>query len=453
MRNDKGFGSLGLPLALAILLLVGCSAPPPGQPTPAPITAAPTETLTTGSTATSTPSPAPAPTEVPTPTTTSLPITEADLESSLQTVREAMTLLAEGEFRQVYGSYLSTGGQQRLAELILGRLALPNPHISFFELLGAEPTQAGVAVDLTWQETHDGQGLVGAQSARVFLVRQGDAFLIDDVQLAEYRPAATPIPQPKPRAEALTNLAVPGEEMRFRASGFQSDEMVLTWLELPDGSLTSPAFQKTNAEGAIESVYSGELTRDLAAGRWIWWAQALRDSARNTGITFEVLPAPTATPAPTSAPTRRPATATPASPRPTATPAPPSTAYPAPQLLWPEAETSRNFRSSLVVEFVPVAPQLAADEFYQMVLVSRDLVGNIHHAGSVLGKGGPCSGKYEQPCVSLTADERFMSNFHLDGVEGQGTWFVQVVKQTGADQFTPISPPSESRIVILKPRS
>ena len=286
MRNVKRFNGLGLLVVLAILLMAGCSPPPPGQPTPTPAASVPTDTPTIEPTITSLPAPTLAPTVVSTPTETPIPITEADLEISLQAVREFMTLLAQGEFRQVYGSYLSTAGQQRLAELILGRLALPNPHVSFFELLGAEPAQDGVAVDLTWQETHDDQGLVGIQPARVFLVRQDDRFLVDAIQLAEYQPAATPVPQPMPRAEAMTNPATPGEEMRFRATGFEGDETVLAWLELPDGSLTDPVFQTTSEEGAFELTYPGELTRDLAAGRWIWWAQALRDSARNTGITF-----------------------------------------------------------------------------------------------------------------------------------------------------------------------
>ena len=74
------------------------------------------------------------------------------------------------------------------------------------------------------------------------------------------------------------------------------------------------------------------------------------------------------------------------------TPVPkPSVGYGAPTLLWPELETSRNYGSALIVEFVPVAEQLAADEFYQLVLVARDSAGKIYNAGSVLSKGNACS--------------------------------------------------------------
>jgi hypothetical protein len=104
------------------------------------------------------------------------------------------------------------------------------------------------------------------------------------------------------------------------------------------------------------------------------------------------------------------------------------------------------------VEFVPVTGDLAPDELYELVLIAADLQGNVYNGGSVRGRGNPCSGQYSQPCLSLTADERFMSPFHPTGVEGRGTWYVQVVRQTGDGQFTPVSPPSEQRIVILKPR-
>ena len=46
-----------------------------------------------------------------------------------------------------------------------------------------------------------------------------------------------------------------------------------------------------------------------------------------------------------------------------------------------------------------------------------------------------------------------MDRFHPDGVEGRGEWNVQVVKQVGSEQYEAVSPPSETRIVILKPRS
>jgi len=102
---------------------------------------------------------------------------------------------------------------------------------------------------------------------------------------------------------------------------------------------------------------------------------------------------------------------------------------------------------------MPVAEQLAPDEFYQLVLVARDLIGKIYNAGSVLSKGDACSGQRNGPCVSITGNERFMELFHPDGVEGRGEWNVQVVRQVGPDTYEPASPPSETRIVILKPRS
>jgi hypothetical protein len=375
-------------------------------------------------------------------------------------VRDFLTGLSTSDFRQVYATLLTTSGQQRLADLVLGRLALANPRISYFELLGAEAADGRIAVDVSWEESYEGQGLVGRQAARILLARQDEAFLVDDVELADYVPAATPLPPPLPRAEALTNPAAPGQDMQFRASGFSNGETVLAWLELPDGSLTAPSFQSADSNGTFELAYSGATTRNLQPGRWIWWAQALRDSTRNTGITFDVLapPSPTTTPTPTRAPTR------PAQPQPTAAPTrqlaqpsptsrPPSAAYGAPVLLWPDAVgTSREYPGVLVVEFVPVAEELAGDEFYEMILVARDPVGNVYNAGSIRGKGEPCSGQYSQPCRSLASDPRFMQLFYPNGFEGQGVWYVQVVRQTGPDQFSPVSPPSEQRTVILKPR-
>ena len=53
----------------------------------------------------------------------------------------------------------------------------------------------------------------------------------------------------------------------------------------------------------------------------------------------------------------------------------------------------------------------------------------------------------------MIADERFMDLFHPEGVDGRGEWNVQVVKQVGPDNYQAVSPPSETRIVILKSRS
>lgn len=446
---------------LALLLLIaGCSRNPQGELTPTLTTVEPTQTLAPLPTDTS--SATQPPTSVPTPqgtdTPTVVPVTQAELDTGLQVARAFLAGLSAGDFRQVYASLLTTAGQQRLADLVLGRLALTNPRISYFELLGAEAASDRIAVDVSWEESYEGQGLVGRQAARILLARQDEAFLVDDVELAEYAPAATPPPPPLPRAEALTNPAAPGQDMQFRASGFANGETVLAWLELPDGSLTAPSFQSTDANGTFELAYSGATTSNLQPGRWIWWAQALRDSTRNTGITFDVLALPSPTAAPPPVPTR------PAQPRPTAaptprpaqpspTPQPPSVAYGAPVLLWPDAVgTSREYPGVLVVEFVPVADQLAGDEFYEMILVARDPVGNVYNAGSLRGKGDTCSGRYNQPCRSLAADTRFMDLFYPSGFEGQGAWYVQVVRQTGPDQFTPVSPPSEQRTVILKPR-
>lgn len=407
------------------------------------------------------------PTQDATATPTTAPPSEEEVAAALDLVQDFLGRLADGGFREVYGSLLTTAGQQRLADLVLGRLALTDPHISYFEILGAVPIESRIAVDVVWQESYGEQGLVGTQPARILLARQAGEYLVDDVELSEYRPAATPPPPPLPRAEALTDPAVPGQDMRFRASGFESGETVLAWLELPDGSLTAPTFQSTDADGVFELAYAAATTQDLQPGRWIWWAQALRDSARNTGITFDVVaaPTPTVTPTPSPAPTRAPQpTATPATaaqPAPTAAPPAPAATetsepapagYGAPTLLWPELETSRNYRSALIVEFVPVAGDLAPDELYELNLVATDLQGNVYNGGSVRGRGNPCSGQYDQPCLSLTADERFMDPFHLEGVEGRGAWFVQVVRQTGDGEFTPVSPPSEQRIVILKPK-
>lgn len=440
-------------LALA-LLLAGCQTPPSG-PTPASTTAPPSETAIVEATPPQAP---PTATVGPTATPTGVPFTEADLEGSLQVAQDFLARLATGDYRSAYGSLLSTQGQQRLADLVLGRLALSNPHISFFELLGAEPANERIAVDVVWLETFEGQGEVGTQEATIYLARQGDDILIDDVALGSYVPAATPMPPMLPKAEALSTPAVAGEEMRFRASGFQASEIVLTWMELADGTLLKPLFGTSDAQGVFEVTYAGDETRGLETGRWIWWAQALRDSTRNTGITFEVQAAPTAVPTPTTAPTRPPAQPTAAPPAAattvaTATAAPaPGVAYGAPTLLWPEPLTSRDPGSALVVEFVPVADTLAADEWYELTVIGRTLQGAVYNAGSVRGKGDACDGQYGTPCVKLIAGERFMDPFFLGGVEGRAEWYVQVVRQTGIDQFTPVSPPSESRSVILTPR-
>lgn len=442
-------------VVLALLLIAGCSQNPQGGPTARPEPAVVDQTTTVAPAAS--PSPTPSPTLAPTATLTAIPPTQADLDAALSVVRNFMAQLSEGRFREAYGALLTTAGQQRLADLVLGRLALKNPHISYFEVLGAEPVGDQIAVDIVWQEMHDDLGPVGTQNAQVRLARQDGAFLIDEVELVDYEPAATPPPPPLPRAEALTNPAVPGVDMQFQGSGFESGETVLAWLELPDGSLTAPSFQTTDEDGTFVLVYTADVTRNLQPGRWIWWAQALRDSTRNTGITFDVAPPPSPTATPTAAPTPTPRPRptqppTPSTaPRPTATPRPSSTAYAAPVLLWPEPLTSRTKPGVLVVEFVPVAPSLGPDEYYELVLVARDPLGNVYNAGSVRGLGSPCSGQYGQPCVSLSADQRFMNLFYPSGYEGQGVWYVQVVKQTGPDQFTPISPPSEQRRVILKP--
>jgi hypothetical protein len=439
------------------LLLAGCQTRPPG-PTPAP-----TETATVEAAPTEAP---PTPTLGPTPVPTAEPVTEADLDASLDVARDFLARLATGDYRVAYGSLLTTNGQQKLADLVLGRLALSNPHISFFELLGSQPADGRIAVDVIWRETFEGQGELGTQEATVYLARQDDRILVDDVELGSYVPAATPVPPALPKAEALSSPAVAGQELRFQASGFQAGETVLFWLELADGALLEPLFGTADSQGVIEVAYDGAETSGLAAGRWIWWAQALRDSTRNTGITLDVQAGPTAVPtqppvavAPTQPPVRPTAapaaTAPPVSapPTPAPTSAPPSTAYGAPTVLWPEPITSRNFGSALIVEFVPVADALAADEWYELVLVASSPSGTVYNAGSVRGKGDTCDGVYNTACVKLTAAEQFMSGFHPDGTEGRGEWYVQVVRQTGADQYTAVSPPSESRIVLLKSRS
>jgi hypothetical protein len=452
----KTINQLMVPGVLVLaLLLAGCQTPPNG-PTPAP-----SETATVEVSPTEAP---PTPTLGPTPLPTAEPVTEADLDASLDVARDFLAKLATGEYRIAYGSLLTTGGQQRLADLVLGRLALSDPHISFFELLGSQPANGRIAVDVIWRETFEGQGELGAQEATIYLARQGDRILVDDVELGSYVPAATPVPPALPRAEALSNPAIAGQELRFQASGFQAGETVLVWLELADGTLLEPFFGTADSQGILDVAYDGAETSGQSAGRWIWWAQALRDSTRNTGITFDVQPGPTATPtqppvvvAPTQPPARP--TAAPAATAPpvaaaSPTPAPaPGTAYGAPTLLWPEPVTSRDFGSALIVEFVPVADVLAADEFYELVLVASTQTGTVYNAGSVRGKGETCDGVYSTACVKLIANEQFMRGFHPDGVDGNGEWYVQVVRQTGADQYTPASPPSESRIVLLKPRS
>lgn len=443
------------PGLLVLVLLAGCNRNPQGEPTPAPTTLPPVETPIAAATATQ---PASTPTIEPTPAPTARPVSETELDASLDVVRDVLAKLSSGDYRIVYGSLLTTGGQQKLADLVLGRLALSNPHISFFELLGAQPVDERIAVDVIWRETFEGQGEVGTQEATLFLTRQGDQILVDDVLLGSYTPAATPVPPPLPKAETLTSPPVAGQEMRFRATGFQAGETVLAWLELADGTLLEPAFGTSDDEGALEVSYAGDQTQGLAAGRWIWWAQALRDSSRNTGITFEVRAAPTAVPTPTPRPTQAPAPPAPtatapavAAPPPTATPAP-SAAYAAPVLLWPEPLTSRDPGSALIVEFIPVADALAADEWYELVVVAANQQGVVHNAGSVRGKGDTCDGVYNTACAKLIANEQFMNGFFLSGVEARGEWYVQVVRQTGADQYTAVSPPSETRALILKPR-
>jgi len=445
------------PVVLVAALLLASCQKPPAEPTSAPLppVSATTTVQPTPSEATSTP------TAAATATPTLEPVSEADVEASLARTRDFLARLSTGDFRAAYGALLTTGGQQRLAELVLGRLSLANPHISYFELLGARPEDQRVAVDVVWRETFEGQGEVGAQEATVLVARQNGELLIDDVILGPFTPAATPLPPTLPRAEALSSPAVAGQELRFLASGFQAGETVVVWLELADGALLDPLFGVADSTGTVEVTYPGAETGELPAGRWIWWAQALRDSTRNTGITFDVqAPVVVAPPTPTAAPptptqpprpTAAPAATTAPTAEPTATSAP-STAYGAPVSLWPEVLTSRSPGSALVVEFIPVAETLAADEWYELVLVAKDLTGTVYNAGSVRGKGDACDGDYDTPCVKLIAGERFMDLFYPRGSEGRGEWFVQVVRETGPDRFTPISPPSETRVVLLKPQ-
>jgi hypothetical protein len=445
---------VGPGVLVAALLLAGCQNPP-AEPTPAATLPPTTETTTVQPTP-----PEATPTATLEPAPTAEPVSEADIEASLATTRDFLARLSTGDYRAAYGALLTIAGQERLADLVLGRLALADPHISYFELLGAQPDEQRIAVDVLWRETFEGQGEVGSQEATVLLLRQNGRILIDDVILGSFTPAATPVPPSLPRAETLVSPAVAGQEMRFRAAGFQVGETVLAWLELADGTLLDPLFGVSDSEGVVEVVYPGDETSNLPAGRWIWWAQALRDSARNTGITFDVEAAPAAAPTPTSppAPTQAPARPTPAPAAtavpaaPTATPAP-STAYGPPTLIWPEPVTERSFGSALIVEFVPVAAELAADEYYELVVTGKTDQGTIFSQGSVLGKGDACQGVRNTPCVLLIASERFMDPFHRGGSDSRGEWFVQVVRQTGADQYTPISPPSEVRVVTLKPRS
>lgn len=460
MFNAKKMFVLGL-LAVLLVLAAACNRQPEGEPSPVPATVAPIEATNEPAT-----TPADTPTLSPSDTPTTLPITEAEVDAALAMVRDFLGKLSTGAYREAYGSQLTTAGQEQLSELILGRLALSNPHISFFELLGAEPLGDRISVDVVWRETYDGQGDVGDQQAQVLLARQDDGFLVDDIELGAFEPAATPIPPSLPRADVLTEAPAVGQPLSFRASGFQGGETILAWLELPDGVTLDPVFGVSDADGSFETTYDGPVITGLEAGNWIWWVQALRDSSRNAGITFAVATEPTVTLAPTEPPTAtpRPAVVQPTQPPvvsstaapptaapPTDTPAP-STAYGAPLLLFPEPLTSREFNSALIVEFQPVAEELAFDEFYQLNLTATNLQGTIYNGGSVQGKGGACDGQYNVPCRKLIADERFMNPFFPDGVEARGEWFVQVVKETAPGQFTPVSPPSEVRVVNLKPR-
>lgn len=447
---------------VSALLLAGCRTPS-DKPTPTPTP--PVEIVT------ETP-----PTLTPEPSPTGAPISEQDIQAALKQAEAFLAGLSTGEYRNVYGTLLTTNGQEKLADLVLGRLALANPHISYFELLGAEPLDGRVAANVIWRESSDEQGEVGTQQAKILLARQGDQFLVDEVELGEYLAAATPAPPPLPRAEALTSSATVGQEMRFRVTGFQADETILTWLELPDGNLLDATLSQTDANGAFETAYPGEQTATLQSGRWIWWAQALRDSSRNTGITFEVAavptvvptdtPVPTATAVPTTAPVRVTAVPTPTRPAaavptatsapvavvpPTATPVPQPSGYPAPTLIWPEPETSRDYNSALIVEFVPVTGALAANEWYQLTVIGRN-GGQVYNGGSVQGKGDACDGFRSTPCVKLIANERFLSGFFLTGMDGTGSWYIQVVRQTGPETYEPISPPSEVRTVKFNHR-
>ena len=458
MFNGRKLFVLGV-LAALLVLAAACNRQPKGEPSPVPATPTSVEATTEPAV-----TPADTATVSPSDTPTSLPVTQADVDAALTIVRDFLGKLSTGAYREAYGTQLTTAGQERLSELILGRLALSNPHISFFELLGAEPLGDRISVEAVWRETYDGQGDVGDQQAQILLARQDDGFLVDDIELGAFEPAATPIPPSLPRADVITEAPAVGQAMSFRASGFQGGETILSWLELPDGSSLDPVFGVSDADGTFETTYDGQVIADLEPGNWIWWVQALRDSSRNAGITFAVAEGPTATGVPTEPPTATPrpvvvqptqppaeATSAPTAPPPANTPAS-SAAYGAPILLWPELETTRDFKSALIVEFQPVAEELAADEFYQLVLTAAQQ-GVVYNSGAIEGKGGPCTGQYDVPCRQLIADQQFMNLFYPDGVQGRGEWFVQVVKQTAPGQFTPVSPPSDVRVVKLNPRS
>ena len=149
---------------LALLLLAGCSRNPAGKPTPASATSLPSETSTAVAEFVETPtlgSPSATPTSAITDTPTAQPFTEADVTDAMDVVRDFLGKLSSGEYRAAYGQLLTTGGQERLSELVLGRLALSNPHISYFELLGAEPTADHLAVDVVWRESSRRPGRPG----------------------------------------------------------------------------------------------------------------------------------------------------------------------------------------------------------------------------------------------------------------------------------------------------
>ena len=220
------------------------------------------------------------------------------------------------------------------------------------------------------------------------------------------------------------------------------------------------------ARALIEVAYDGVDTSGLAAGRWIWWAQALRDSTRNTGITFEVQAGPTADAH--SAAGRR-------SPYPAASPADGSAGsdYAARGCSAPHADDCaaqrRLRRAGLALARAGHLARLwlSADRgvragrrcswrptsSYELVLVASNQLGTVYNAGSVRGKGDTCDGVYSTAVCQADRQRAVHATFHPDGVEGRGEWYVQVVRQTGADQYTAVSPPSESRTVLLKPRS
>ncbi|MCB0243797.1 MAG: hypothetical protein KDI12_10325, partial [Anaerolineae bacterium] len=121
MSNYRKLLVLGL-LAALLVLAAACNRQPEGEPSPVPATVAPVE-------ATDAPPPTPAdtPTLSPSDTPTSLPVTDADVDRALTVVRDFLGQLSTGAYREAYGSRLTTAGQERLSELILGRLALSNP--------------------------------------------------------------------------------------------------------------------------------------------------------------------------------------------------------------------------------------------------------------------------------------------------------------------------------------